>query len=306
MEEDDEEQKEDLKDSLLRSPTVVIMSKGKVVFEEPEPGVFYGQADKFVCLYRVSTQRQANQTKNKVKWSSLKIQRDECRTFVAKKAGLILHEHYEVASGARESQLRSEFQAAVELCKKHGATLLTHKIDRLTRSIKTVSWLKEQQIPLVFVAQPGISILVLDILTAIAEDERRSIVERTRLAKQARRNLLIEAGNAPVKAARKRPAKGGTLPGNRKPPSMAKRKVGGLKTRLNRLEKRQEQWWQIHLHRRQGMTEREIATKLGVSPSVVHYYAVKDYLELQVARDNLNAARKTAAEQDMPKKNVLN
>lgn len=88
----------------------------------------------YVCYYRVSTKGQA---KNKSDGSPWYIyQQSSCRDFLAKNDAMILDEFYEVASGTKEFY-RPEFAEAVDLCIKSGATLLSTRIDRITRSLKT-------------------------------------------------------------------------------------------------------------------------------------------------------------------------
>ena len=88
----------------------------------------------YVCYYRVSTKGQARDKSDGSPWYI--YQQSSCRDFLAKNNAMILDEFYEIASASKENY-RPEFAEAVDLCIKSGATLLSTRIDRIARDLKT-------------------------------------------------------------------------------------------------------------------------------------------------------------------------
>ena len=117
----------------------------------------------WVCYYRVSTQRQG------MSGLGLDAQRAAVGQFLRERGGTILAEVTETESGKKASN-RPELQRALELCRKHRATLCIAKLDRL----------------------------VLHLQAAFAEEEGRRISLRTKeaLAAAKRRGIVIGATGA--------------------------------------------------------------------------------------------------------------
>jgi DNA invertase Pin-like site-specific DNA recombinase len=108
---------------------------------------------------------------------------------------------------------RAQLWAAQAACKKHKATLVIAKLDRLSRNVHFLSGLMEAGTKFVAVDNPNANKLTIHILAAVAEDERERISERTRAALAAAQARGVKLGNprladacAGVNEARREPA----------------------------------------------------------------------------------------------------
>jgi DNA invertase Pin-like site-specific DNA recombinase len=78
---------------------------------------------------------------------------------------------------------RPELAAALDVCRKTGATLLVSKLDRLSRKVSTIATLMEDRRVSFRVAQmPNADKFQLHIYAALAEQEREFISARTKAA----------------------------------------------------------------------------------------------------------------------------
>ena len=139
---------------------------------------------KYIAYYRVSTARQGQSG------LGLEAQQQSVDSFCQP-----VESFTEVESGKRSD--RPELARAIAACKRHGATLVVAKLDRLARNVAFVSRLMESGVEFVACDNPTANRLTVHILAAVAEDEARRISERTKAALAAYK------------------ARGGTL-GNRK------------------------------------------------------------------------------------------
>jgi DNA invertase Pin-like site-specific DNA recombinase len=105
---------------------------------------------KFVCYYRVSTQRQGQSG------LGLEAQREAVRRYLSEGPRTALAEFVEVETGkgADALQKRSELRRALDLCRRQGATLLIAKLDRLARNVHFVSGLIETGVDFVAADMP--------------------------------------------------------------------------------------------------------------------------------------------------------
>ncbi len=129
---------------------------------------------KFIAYYRVST---AQQGKSGL---GLEAQREAVKGHLNGGAWELLGEFTEIESGRRKN--RPQLQAALALCKKHKATLIIAKLDRLARNLHFISGLMEAGIDFVAVDMPTANRLTVQILAAVAEEEARAISARTKAA----------------------------------------------------------------------------------------------------------------------------
>lgn len=132
---------------------------------------------KFVSYIRVSTQRQGTSG------LGLAAQTKAVADYLNGGAWKLVGEFTEVESGKRND--RPQLAAALAACKKHKATLVIAKLDRLARSVAFVSGLMEAGVDFVAVDMPLANRLTVHILAAVAEHEREMISNRTRVALQA-------------------------------------------------------------------------------------------------------------------------
>lgn len=87
----------------------------------------------------------------------------------------------DILSGADDD--RPELNAALDLCRKTGATLLVSKLDRLSRKVSAIAALMEDKQITIRVAQmPYADNFQLHIYAALAEQERQFISARTKSA----------------------------------------------------------------------------------------------------------------------------
>jgi DNA invertase Pin-like site-specific DNA recombinase len=129
---------------------------------------------KFVAYYRVSTERQGRSG------LGLEAQQDAVRRYLNGGTWTIVGEFTEVESGRKAK--RPQLEAAIALAKKEKATLIVAKLDRLYRNAYFVSKLMHERIPFVCVDNPHANKLTIQILAAVAENERDLISERTKAA----------------------------------------------------------------------------------------------------------------------------
>ena len=87
---------------------------------------------RFVCYYRVSTQKQGSEG------LGISAQKEAVAKFIGDEPSEILGEFTEVETGTRKRR-RVEIYKAIELAKKEGATLLVAKLDRLARDVEFTS-----------------------------------------------------------------------------------------------------------------------------------------------------------------------
>jgi DNA invertase Pin-like site-specific DNA recombinase len=140
---------------------------------------------RWVCYYRVSTQRQG------VRGLGLEAQRSAVEAFL-RGQGTVLAEFTEVESGKKVR--RPQLQEALQLCRKQKATLVIAKLDRLARNVHFISGLMESGIDFCAVDAPSKNRFMLHIQAAFAEEEARRISERTKAALLAAKARGVDLG----------------------------------------------------------------------------------------------------------------
>ena len=131
-------------------------------------------AGTFVAYYRVSTQRQGRSG------LGLDAQREAVRAYLNGGAWTLASEVVEVESGKRSD--RPQLAEALRLCRRHRATLIIAKLDRLARNVAFVSALMESGVEFTAVDFPQANRLTVHILAAVAEHEAVMISARTKAA----------------------------------------------------------------------------------------------------------------------------
>jgi len=128
---------------------------------------------KFVAYYRVSTTAQGESG------LGLEAQSMAVAGYLATRPGAeVLAEFTEVESGKRKD--RPELAEAVKLCKRHKATLIIAKLDRLARNVHFISGLMESRVDFLACDNPHANRLMVHMLAAFAEHEREMISQRTK------------------------------------------------------------------------------------------------------------------------------
>lgn len=147
---------------------------------------------KFIAYYRVSTQKQGQ--------SGLGL--DAQQTAVANylNGGIweLANEFIEVETGKGADALnrRPQLKAAIEACKKQGATLIIAKLDRLARNVRFISGLLETGVDFVCADMPQANKVMLQMYSVMAEWERDQISARTKEALQAAKARGVVLGAA--------------------------------------------------------------------------------------------------------------
>lgn len=133
---------------------------------------------KFVTYYRVSTTRQG------VSGLGLEAQRQTVERYLAGRDKTVIESFTEVETGKGSNALdrRPQLRAALELCKKTGATLLLAKIDRLARNVHFVSGLIETGVDFIAADMPNANKVMIQMHAVMSEWERDQISERTKAA----------------------------------------------------------------------------------------------------------------------------
>lgn len=133
---------------------------------------------KFVAYYRVSTERQGRSG------LGLEAQREAVRTYLNGGSWDLMAEFTETETGKGSNALarRPVLAEALAFAKKHKATVVIAKLDRLARNVAFIAQLMEAGVDFVAADMPSANRLTIHILAAVAEHEREMISQRTRAA----------------------------------------------------------------------------------------------------------------------------
>ncbi len=147
---------------------------------------------KYVAYYRVSTARQGTSG------LGLEAQRESVNKYLSS-----IGEHHlvaeftEVETGKGKDALdkRPQLREAITTAKRHRATILIAKLDRLARNVHFISGLQEAKVPFTAVDMPEANELVIHLMAAMAQHEARMISSRTKAALAAKRARGEKLGN---------------------------------------------------------------------------------------------------------------
>ena len=128
---------------------------------------------KFIAYYRVSTKKQG------FSQLGLKAQKQAVESFIS--PDLIDKEFTEIETGTNK-KYRPVLNEALELCKKHNATLVIAKLDRLARNVSFVSSFLDSKVKFKAVDMPEATDLTIHIMSAIAQNEAKVISSRIKSA----------------------------------------------------------------------------------------------------------------------------
>lgn len=153
---------------------------------------------KFVAYYRVSTAKQGQSG------LGIEAQHKAVATALASYGGELVGEYREVETGKGANALakRPQLAAALAQCKKHRATLIIAKLDRLARNVHFVSGLLETGVEFVAADMPNANKTMIHMHAVMSEWERDQISERTKAAlaaAKARGAVLGLAGPSNLK-----------------------------------------------------------------------------------------------------------
>jgi DNA invertase Pin-like site-specific DNA recombinase len=136
------------------------------------------QAPRAVAYYRVSTSGQEQSG------LGLDAQREAVARYLGGGGWELVDEFTETETGKGSNALakRPKLRAALELCKRRGATLVVAKLDRLARNVHFVSGLLEAGCEFVAVDMPQANKAMVHMHSLMAEWERDQISQRTKAA----------------------------------------------------------------------------------------------------------------------------
>lgn len=153
---------------------------------------------KYIAYYRVSTVQQGK--------SGLGLEAQQAAVMSYLNGGHweLIAEYQEIETGKGASPLskRPQLRAALEDCKRLGATLIIAKLDRLARNVHFVTGLIEAGVEFVAADMPQANKVMIQIHAVMSEWERDQISARTKAALQAakaRGVILGRAGAANLK-----------------------------------------------------------------------------------------------------------
>ncbi len=118
--------------------------------------------------------------------------------FLRSTGGTLSKEFVEIQSGKNDA--RPKLAEALKLCRLTRQTLLIAKLDRLSRNVAFLATLQEAGTKFVAADNPQATELVVHVLAAVAQAERKAISERTRAALQAAKRRGVRLGNPKLKA----------------------------------------------------------------------------------------------------------
>ncbi len=151
---------------------------------------FRPMTKKAIAYYRVYTDRQGQSG------LGLEAQRDAVSQYSQRQNLEVIHEFTEIESGKKNK--RPQLIDALQQCKKHKATLIIAKLDRLSRNMAFIANLIESKVLFVAVVNPHLNPqenpFILHILAAVAEHERKQINTRTKDALQAAKRRGVKLG----------------------------------------------------------------------------------------------------------------
>ena len=146
---------------------------------------------RFVAYYRVSTAQQGQPG------LGLQAQQEAVRQYFNGGDWKLLAEFTEVETGKGSNALskRPQLQQAIAYAKKHKATLLIAKLDRLSRNVHFVSSLMESKVDFICCDMPAATTLTIHIWAAVAEEEATRISQRTKAALAQAKRTGKKLGN---------------------------------------------------------------------------------------------------------------
>lgn len=141
--------------------------------------------NKYVIYLRVSTREQGESN------LGLLAQKRTVEQFC--KDGEIIKEFTEIESGGKND--RPKLLEAISCTKKEGAKLIIARLDRLSRNVSFIANMMDSGVPFIACDCPGVNELTIHILSAVSQNERKIIRERTIAALQSKKLQGWKGGN---------------------------------------------------------------------------------------------------------------
>ena len=138
---------------------------------------------KFVAYYRVSTDKQSK---------DMPAQKTAVKNYL-KDFWPPAKSFKEIESG-KSSKNRPELQKALEYCKKHDATLIVAKLDRLSRDLEFIGWIQNSGIRFICADMPQATRETIGFMGVMARWEREQISKRTKEALAEKKKAGVKLG----------------------------------------------------------------------------------------------------------------
>lgn len=177
---------------------------------------------KAIAYYRVSTDQQG---KSRL---GLEAQEEAVRLFAHREGYQVTAHFTEVESGKKNK--RPELLAALDQCRKQKAMLIIAKLDRLGRNVAFIANLMESRVQFKAVDNPHADELMIHLLAAFAQHERKQISIRTKDALQAAKRRGVQLGKHGKEIESKRNAQAATAWADKMAPIIQKIQNQGIKT----------------------------------------------------------------------------
>lgn len=140
----------------------------------------------FVSYIRVSTDKQGDSG------LGLEAQQAAIRQFLNGGDWHLIGEFVEVESGRKRD--RAALQAALDMCRKTGATLIIKELSRLSRLVSHTSLIMDSGVKFICVDSPTAGRFEMHIRAAVNEEHARFISEKTKEALQAAKARGVKLG----------------------------------------------------------------------------------------------------------------
>lgn len=146
----------------------------------------------YISYYRVSTQQQGRSG------LGLEAQQSAVAAYLNGGQWSLIAEFTEIETGKGANALdkRPQLKSAIDACKKHKATLIIAKLDRLARNVHFVSGLLESGVDFICADMPQANKVMLQMYSVMAEWERDQISTRTKAALAAAKERGVVLGKA--------------------------------------------------------------------------------------------------------------
>jgi DNA invertase Pin-like site-specific DNA recombinase len=244
---------------------------------------------KLVSYRRVSTARQG------ASGLGLEAQDAAIQAYQQMTGCTIVAQYTEVETGKKdEMENRPELLKAVAHAKRHKATLVIAKLDRLARSVYVTATLHKAGVDFIACDNPTANRLTIQILAAVAENEAKMISQRTKDALQAykagarvsKRMHLLYPDGVPSEIIEATAGKlGASLPQCRNLTNEGRErgsKAGGMAQQARAVEAYTDLVPEMKAWRTEGMNDRQIADRLNQDGHVTRHQ--KPWNKMQVAR----------------------
>lgn len=148
---------------------------------------------RYIAYYRVSTAQQGRSG------LGLEAQQASVAAFLKGHNHELVAEFVEIESGRNTE--RPKLHEALAAARRHHATLVIAKLDRLARNVAFVAGLLESNVEFIAADMPTANRMVLQMMAVVAEHEGRMISERTKAALAAAKARGVRLGGPNLREA---------------------------------------------------------------------------------------------------------